>query len=544
MMRRRILPYSLLALAAVATTGAVVAHRVLDRPGESAFALVPANALGVMSLDLVPSPDQVMAFKNIDRTISAANGGRMDTGSLLSEFFSDPWMQPLVDQVDRSIAVAYLPDPKGKTKDDGGIVAFIALKDPVALQDALAKRGKAARMEGGTFYWLMKGKQQEAAVMVRDGYAIVSDKAWPLLAVSRVARNAAPSIVSDPAFAAARARALDSSNLLVMVSPGIMKNPDWFVASMAVRETGMDFAANGITDDPQFLKGGQLKMLDRSVVDALPRGAYGFMAMSQPGAAVALAGNSLDESAKEIQKNTDLDLRKDILPAFGGNVALGFYPSFGPDAGLDLLVLVDDANGADPADLAKKLEALIDKEMQDNPSGGDWKTALPLPGAEGTTLTDETSVEMQKGIREVERSYFRPLTLSKGKTVAWAKVGDSVLLATSKNLLERAVASKTNPSPALSLSGDAALGMNPAGTSDGQFSLAFSMSRVVEGLRNTIDPSHMTAQDATMYRRMLNLYDGTTEPLAIRAKMDPSGRYDFFYSAPFDWSKLPDYFRK
>ena len=542
-MRRRILPYSLLALAAVATTGAVAVNRLLDRPGESAFALVPSNALGVMSLDLVPAPDQVLAFKNIDATIAAANGGKMDTGSLLAEVFSDPWMKPVIEQVDRSIAVAVLPKPTAK--DEDGIVAFIALKDSGALQETLAKKAKAEKMDGSTVYWLMKGKKREAAVMVQDGYAIVSDKAWPVLAVSRVARNAAPSILSDPGFAAARDRALGSSNLLVMVSPGIIKNSDWFVGSMAIRETGVEFAVNGITDDPKILKGGQIKPLDRAVLDAMPRGAYGFMAMSQPGAAVALAGDELDSGAKEVKENMDLDLRKEILPAFTGNVALGFYPSFGPDAGLDLLMLVDDANGADPADLAKKLEGFLDKQYQENAPdpGKSWKRTLPLPGAEAMVLDDEATAEMQKGVKVVEHSYFRPLTLSRGKTVAWAQIGDSVILATSKELLARAVATKTSPSPATSLSGDAAFGANPAGTADGQFSLAFSMSRVVQGMRNTIDPSHMSAQDATMYRRVLGLYDATTEPLAIRGKMDPSGRYEAFYSAPVDWSKLPEFYR-
>ena len=543
-MRRRLVPYSLLALAALATTGAVAVHRILDRPGESAFALVPANALGVVSLDLVPAPDQVLAFRNIDATLSAANGGKLDTGGLLATFLSDPWMKPLVEEVDRSVALAYLPDPK--KKDDGAIVAFIALKDPTALQDSLAKKGKPERMDGSTVYWLLNGKEKAAAVMVRDGYAVVSDKAWPILAVSRVARNAAPSLAADPAFAAARSRALGSSNLLVMVSPGIMKNPDWFVGSMAIRETGMDFAANGITDDPQILKGGQLKPLGGAILDALPRGAYGFMATAQPGAAVALAGDGLDDSAKEIKKEMDLDLRKEILPALGGNLVIGFYPSFGPDAGLDLLVSLDDANGADPAALAKKLEGVLDQKLKEDPQGApeNWKRTLDLPGAEAMTLTDEVNADVQKEAQGMEKSFFRPLTMSRGKTVAWARVDDSVLLATSKDLLARAVAARQNPSPALGLSGDAAMGANPMAAADGQFAMAFSMKRVVEGMRNTIDPSHMKPDEAKMYRQVLSLYDATTEPLAIRAKLDPSGRYEAFYSVPLDWSKLPGFVKK
>ena len=545
-MRRRFLSYGLLALTATTTLGAIAAHRLLDRPGESAFALVPADALGVMSLDLVPAPDQVVAFRNIDATLRAANDGRTDTGSLLATVFNDPWMKPLVENVDRSIAVAYLPDPA--KKDDGAVVAFIALKDSAAFQETLQKRGKPERTGGIVGYWMMEGKERQAMVMVRDGYAIVSDKAWPLVAVGRVAANAVPAITTDPAFANARERALSSSNLLVMVRPGVMANNDWFVGSMAIRETGVEMAVDGRTDDPQALKGARLAHLDPKLLDALPRGAYGFFAAAQVGPAVSLAGDALDDPSKEAKKEMDLDLRGDVLPALGGDLVVGLYPGFGPDAGLDLLVSMDDANGADPAVLARKLERTLDEKFAEGgPSEGKpeaWKTDLPLEGAQAERLSDDVAGEIRQGLREAERSFFRPLTLSRDKTVAWATVGKTVLMSSSQSLLARAVAARQNPSSSLGLSGDRAFGVNPAAAVDGQFAYALSMSRFVEGIRNTVDPSHMSAKDAQIYRKVLGLYDATTEPAAMRAGIDPDGRYHAFVSSPIDWSKLPAMFAK
>jgi len=69
---RRVLPYAFLAFAATAAAGGVALNRLLDRPGESALAFVPANALAAISLDLVPAPDQVLAFKSINEMISSA----------------------------------------------------------------------------------------------------------------------------------------------------------------------------------------------------------------------------------------------------------------------------------------------------------------------------------------------------------------------------------------------------------------------------------------------------------------------------------------
>ena len=552
-MRRRALSYSLLALAAVGATGGFVAHRILDRPGATALTLVPADALAVASFDLVPAPDQVLAFKHIDETISAATKGKANLdNAFVSMFDSEPRLKPLAAQLGRSFAFAWLPTPGKPKVEDGSALVFVALKDASAFSQSLAKIGKPVALAGGKAYNIGDHGESILVTVVGD-YAVGSDKAWPLAAVGRVARGDAPAVTSAPAFVAARAQALPSSNLLVMASPqlaklagaGEWKSDEWAVSSMAIRELGMEFAVSAQSNDPRLLKAGELKPLGRTFLDAMPRGAYGFLAMSQPGPAVGIAGKSLDEPSKEIKEQTDLDLRADILPALGGNVGVAYYPSFGADAGIDMLVSVDDANGADPASLARRLEGYLDKEAaKDKSMKGPWKVGLPMEGADAYRLADEPTTEMQKSAKEAERSFFRPLTLSRGKTVAWATVGNSVLLATSQDLLARAVFARRNPSPAVGLSGDTALGADPTRAADGQFALALSMRRLAEGMRNTIDPSHMSVETAGWYRKTLGLFDATTEPLAMRAAVTPGGRYYGYTSIPLDWSKLPGFFEK
>ena len=548
-MPRRVLSYGFLALTAVAATTGFVAHRILDRPGESAFALVPANALGVASLDLVPAPDQVLAFKHIDETIAAANGGKTDTSSLLEGMVSDPILKPMVDQIDRSVALAYLPDPSTAKAENGDVVAFIALKDPTAFEQALRAKGKPEAVAGEKAYWIEGKGLSKMLVMVHDAYAIASDKTWPLAAVEAVVKGA-PAITSVPAFATARESALPSSNLLVLVNPDAFKDSgykthEWLVSSMAIREKGMEFAVSAQTDDPHAAGSASIKPLGATFLDAMPRGAYGFWAVAQPGSIAALAGKDLDEPAKDLKKETDLDLKADVLPALGGNMAIGFYPSLGVDAGIDLLVSVDDTNGADPATLARKLEGILTKEIEKDKSiKGPWKVPVPAEGAEEYRLADHETNEMQKGARDAEKSFFRPFTLAKGKTVAWATVGNNVLLATSQDLLNKAVFARRNPSAAVGISGDTAFGENRKAAADGQFSLAISMSRLAEGMRNTIDPSHMSPEQATYYRKTLSLFDATTEPLAMRSAIAPGGHYTGYTSIPLDWSKLPAFFAK
>ncbi len=548
-MPRRALSYSLLALAAVGATTGFVAHRLLDRPGESAFALIPANALGVGSLDLVPAPDQVLAFKHIEETISAATGKPVDLDSALASMVDDPKLKPLAAQVGRSVAAAWLPAPGKAKAEEGDAVVFVALKDAAAFEKALVANGKPAAVAGTKAYKIGPKGDSGVYVMVVGDYAVGSDKIWPLEAVQGVIHGA-PAITSVPAFQAARAQALPSSNFLVMVNPAALKDAnwqgtDWMVSSMAIREAGMEFAFSAQSDDPQFAKAGLLKPLGTAFLDAMPRGAYGFFAMAQPGTAVAMAGKELDEPAKGLKDAMALDLRSEVLPALAGNVAVAFYPSLGPDAGIDMLVTVDDANGADPASLARKLEAAIGKEAdKDKSMKGTWKVSTTTDGTEVSRLGDEPTAEMQKAARESERSFFRPLTISKGKTVAWATVGNSVVLATSQDLLNRAIFARRNPSAAVGLSGDNALGANPASAADGQFAMAIGMKRLAEGIRNTVDPSHMSPETAGWYRKALGLFDATTEPLAIRANVAPGGRYHAYTSIPLDWAKLPGFFTK
>ena len=542
-MRRSAVTYSLLALGAVAATTGFVAHRFLDRPGMTALAMIPANASAAFAVDLVPAPDQILAFKSIEEMASKAPGNPPKDaliGTLIHEAIHDDTLAPLAKQIDRSIAFALLPKAN-KAPQDGEAVALMPVKDVSAVEAFLKAKGKPESFEGTSLVVVKSGGGETMHFSLQGSVLVGAGQAWATAAVVRVAQGKAPSIVDVPTFAAARDKSIPSANLVVLASPALSHGSDWTVGSIKIYDTGLEVAIDGQTDDKDVIKAGSLKPLGQGLLDALPRGAYGFFASAQPGPAMALAGDHLDESAKDMKKEMDIDLKDDVIPALGGNVAVAFYPSFGPDAGLDLLVSIDDANGADPASLARKLEKGIGGQIEkEGGQKGPWKVALPIDGADASQLADEPRGEIGKGAREMEKSFARPLTISRGKTVAWATVGNSVLLATSTELLNKAVYARRNPSPSLGLSGDAAMGSKPGEAADGQIALAFSMKKFAEGLRNTVDPSHFSPETAKMFRKGLSIYDNTTEPMAIRAKMDPNGRYHGYLSIPMDWSKLPE----
>jgi hypothetical protein len=548
---RRVLPYALLAFAATAAAGGVALNRLLDRPGESALAFVPANALVVVSVDLVPAPDQVLAFKSIDEMISTAAGKEPKAqmaktaliGSFLHALGNKPELEPLAQQVDRSIAVALLEKPGSKATEslDGEGVGLLPVKDPQAVASFLRAKGKAETAEGVPMFGVKSKDGTTMHLALQGSVLVAADANWAVARIAKVAQGNSPSLTSDAAYLTARAKALSSANLLVFVNPKVAKGEDWLTGSMTIRDTGIELGVSGQADDADIKKIGSLTPLGSNVMASLPRGAYGFLAAAQPGPAMALSGEDLDEASKDIKKELDIDLKADMVPAMGGNTIFGFYPSFGPDAGIDLLVVMDDANGADPAKLARKLEKAIQAKIdEDGGSAQEWKVVTnTADGTEIRRLADEPVEDIRKGLREAEKSFFRPLTLSRGKTIAWTTVGNSVLFASSQSLLERAVAARKSPSLAMGLSGDAAFGANPSAAADGQVAFAMSLKRLAEGIRNTVDPSHMSADTAKIYRRTLSFFDGVTEPLAFRAKMGADGRFNGYVSVPFDWTKLP-----
>ncbi len=545
-MRRRVFSYAVLALAATATAGGIALNHLLDRPGETAMDLIPSNAMAVVAVDLVPAPDQILAFKSIDDMIASSKEPAAKTakdallGSAIGELAHEPGLEPVTRQLDRSIAAALLPKREKGGEQEGEGVVLMPVKDPAAIATFLRSKCTPETVEGVSLVSFKTKDKGEFHFSLQGSVLIGSNTAWAVADVVKVSTGQAKSIVRDDAFATARGKALPSANLLVFASPKMVKGEDWLVGSMTIRDTGIEIGASGQTDDAQVMKAGTMAPLGPELLSALPRGAYGFFGFAQPGPTVALAGDMLDEPTKDMKKEMELDLKTDVLPALGGNVAVGFYPSFGPDAGIDLLVSIDDANGADPATLAGKLEKILDDKIQDNGKPQQWK--VDFTTTDGTVthhLSDEPEKAMRDGLTGAEKSFFRPLTVSRGKTIAWATVGHSVLLATSQSLLERAVQQRTKPVAALSLATDSAMGAKPTQAADGQFALAISMKRLVEGIRNTVDPSHMSAENARIYRKTLSLYDNTTEPLAIRARMGGDGRYSGYISIPFDWTKLP-----
>src|SRR5207247_394214 len=84
------------------------------------------------------------------------------------------------------------------------------------------------------------------------------------------------------------------------------------------------------------------------------------------------------------EKETGISVPRDILPGLKGRLWLAVYPDReGPKSFVDGLIVIEDANGADPAGLAAKVRGYVEKTsgkespvrfvQSERPSGTEWR---------------------------------------------------------------------------------------------------------------------------------------------------------------------------
>lgn len=120
----------------------------------------------------------------------------------------------------------------------------------------------------------------------------------------------------------------------------------------------------------------------------------------------------VEDALAEFERETGLSVEKDVVPALGGHLAVAVYPDATKGAeGWDVLLLLDDARGADPARLAEKLRLKLREE------GGPRLVQEELRG----------------------RKVWVAAEPIEGKTACFAEAGKAVLLSSSRELIDRAL---------------------------------------------------------------------------------------------------------
>lgn len=565
--KRRTITRIGLAFGAVAVIGTAVAfNTIFARPGEDALQLVPSNALMVGSLDLSPSPTQALVFKKIDDALTR-NGLDKKLDSALTDLVTQgSTADKIRAYAKRGAAFAMLPPEKSSGSFDPGesAVAFFPVSDGPAVEKILSTEGKPAFFRG-TRYRQMPGSGP--GVMVVNDFLVVG-MGRALHQVELVVENKQDSILENSEFVAERAKIDADSNLMVFIAPkawevfsadapkeakDLMSSQKWMAMGVALRDGGIALSFNGEYDSSKakwLQPFASMKPIRDDLLSVLPEGAYGFTALSQPSkyfesfelaAATEKDGKKMiAELERDLGKETNLSLRQDVLPAFQGNAIIGFYPNAGGSSaeGADILLVVDDQNGAKAAALAERVRERLEQEIAQNGEQDPFEMT-EVDGVKRFTLAAQATAELQEGLNEsmTNDGPVKPGVMSKDKTITWALVGQTVVASSSTKLMDKAIASLKSKQS--SLEADALWkGRTGELVRDQQVLLAFNVARIVEGVENSLDMKKLGENDKTP-QEVVNVLKGLTEPFYIKTATS-NGRSSLGLFIPMDYDKIID----
>lgn len=293
---------------------------------------------------------------------------------------------------------------------------------------------------------------------------------------------------------------------------------------LTVREQGLEVVGQvptALAEDSPLKELGRVAAVDPSVLRKLPEGAFGVFALSQPGkyynpiTNTVLTGEqreTFENELKEAEEDMGLTVKGDVVPAFGGNVVVAVYPdSVDPSQGVEIVSVVDDANGADPATVANKLREFAQTEMD---------LHLTSEQISGCTV-------------------WAPQQQVAGKTVFAATAGKSVVFASSRPLLEQTLAAftaETAPATGYLLSQASYAGMQPSLVSGAQMLLMVDLRKILETFRPQLEPA-MKGDKDLKYEDVLGLFGSEKSGLVASGKYDGAAG-TFQIHLPLDYDRL------
>lgn len=556
---RTLARFALIGLVGVSFAGIVAFKNMFPHSGEEALDLVPMTALAAGTLDLDPAPSQVLAFKKIDEALKR-NGFADSLKGILekaADGFSEQKELWALSKHSISACILKSPDQTIEPVDTGGAL-LVPVNDGNAAEQMLKTHGIPEFWKGTHFYHLL---HSPVCALVERETLVLSNEPWTLHEIAKVATAELPPITTSDGFSQARGKEPSDATLLVMISPlaeeAIRQHISthllgWASLSLTVKDGGLALSGHGRLD--RRLPGGALEGLPsvsplrQDLLNVLPSGAFGFFALSQPSVSLAtLASGDKDskvtrqilEVKEQVFKASGLDFDNDILPGLKGDMMVAAYPSEEPATGLELLLVADNQNGAEPAVLAEKLQTFVDRQMSSCQSlGKDW--AVPLPRPDGTELRLSPTIEkkMQDSLKADKSGVLRMNVLASDKTLAWASVSGTVFVATSQKLLDNATSAYQGK--ASSLVSDQGLISRVQLEPDHQTLVVIDFARIAEGVRKGTDRSKMSPENAARLDQVLGVVDHLTAPLSVQFSYFKDGSTAGSAFMPLDYDKIID----
>jgi hypothetical protein len=335
---------------------------------------------------------------------------------------------------------------------DALVVAGVARESEVI---ALLKRHatRTSNQDGQTLYHVrLSESSDKVAVTLRDNYLLIGE--LPSLKQAFDVRSGKTKSLKDSAdFTRLRKMLPGDANLLCFVSADFVRQAGKHsghndkattellhqaqaaCTSVTLRKDGIAFDSV-VGGDAEYLKPIiESASIEPTTAQRIPSGALGLCILAQPAkyieafeqvvdSAGGETSRSWDKGLADFERESDIRLHEDILPALNGHLILAAYPGAKQDS-LDLLILADTDNKANPAQLADQARDFITEKDRN----------LSFTSKERNNATFWTLPESWKV--DSLRSNASSQEHSDGERVA--QVDNALVFATSSALLDDAV---------------------------------------------------------------------------------------------------------
>jgi hypothetical protein len=549
-------------LVAATTVAGVVAYKtVFSRPGADALELLPKSATAVFVMDLNPAPSQAGVYKRINDALDRNQlGKRFDsmlfdatnTGNPKAELFR-PYLQ-------RGAVCAALPgDPNPR------FLMLLPISDAGAVLKLLQENGQAQSANGMSYYTMNSptgGPQSPTNLCfaVIADRLVISDIPGALSEVMKTSRGEVARLIDQPDFQAARRAIPADANLFTLVSPAFTKElakrdtlSSWGTFAITLRDQGIEMVGNGTTAAdllPAQFKDRERPALRADLLKSLPENPYALVAAAglgndlKSGLEEAKKTDEYQRDVSRMEKELDLSLDRDVLPNLQGTSVAALYPA-AAGSSLDLVLLMDSDNGAKPAAMVQKLvDEFTSGEKFRDPEAS--SATPPVPISEKETIGDWTitkptakeQAETEKSLAESEKSLGMP-KMFQNKTLVMATKGGAVLVATSRELLDKAMSSydARNTSEASSA---ALAGLSARRDNRDQFLMAISLAAISETIRHGFDASKMDKNGQKTYNEVMDAVAKFRDPVLYSGFMTKQGEMNVKMMIPMDWDLLID----
>jgi hypothetical protein len=424
-------------------SGCVLAYRhFLQRQGEAAVNLIPADATFVVTLDLKPSPEQVPTFQRIQAALQREQLSTQFDRFMTQSLANSPLARDLHPYITTSMALAGMKPIHSGPANDTNWVGLFAVSDPQRVRDVLARDAQRATQNGIEYYYRANAGDKTAVTVIGD-YLVIGGNVDALARIIRVQHGDVPAITTVADYQHARTALPTDANLMIFVPSDAVRQMTtalassigntnastmpWVAIGMAIRPGGIETFVQVPINAPAGSDLGHIVPIDPHLLSRLPSGAYGLATLSQPskywsnlfttnsntspllGGQGQAAIRALNESVANFERETGMSVPQDILPAFHGDALLAIYPPAPGHPGADGLIVLDDANGADPAALADKVRAYIERQSARSGQNPVSFTRRNADGATIWTLDTASQRQLSQALRETVNTAQRTI---------------------------------------------------------------------------------------------------------------------------------------